>query len=59
MIDIQCPNCNTILNVQHNKALVVCKKCLVETGKKFIMVESEDSPKIRNLGDGFFEKVKE
>lgn len=59
MIDIQCPNCNAVLNVQHNRVAVVCKKCLVETGKKFIMVESETNPKYRNLGDGFFEKVKE
>jgi hypothetical protein len=56
MIDIRCPNCSTILNVGKNKEAVVCKKCLLETGKKFIMIEEESSPKFKNLGDGFFQK---
>jgi hypothetical protein len=56
MIDLQCPNCSTILTVSRNKEQIVCKKCLLETGKKFIMIESESNPKYKNLGDGFFQK---
>jgi reverse gyrase len=58
MIELECPNCNCVLNVQKNKDRVVCQKCLVETGKRFIMIESHDNPNHNNLGDGFFE-VKE
>jgi len=56
MIDLHCPNCSTVFGVVQNKVPVVCKKCLVETGKRFIMVENETSPKYKNLGDGFFQK---
>lgn len=55
MIEIKCPRCDTVLEVTNNKEPVVCQKCLNETGKRFIMVESEETEVI-NLGDGFFEK---
>lgn len=56
MIDLQCPNCECVLNVQKNKERVVCPKCLAESGKRFIMIESNDNPGYHNLGDGLFQK---
>lgn len=54
--ELECPNCNTILTGQKNKENVVCKKCLDETGKRFIMIETKTGQEYENLGDGFFEK---
>lgn len=56
MSEIQCPNCETVLEVKTNKAQIICKKCLESTGKRFIMVESSNNDNITNLGDGFFTK---
>ncbi len=56
MNELQCPNCNTVLTGQKNKEMVVCKKCLETTGKRFIMTETTDSLRYKNLGDGFFQK---
>ena len=58
MIQIKCPNCNTILEVSNNKTQTACPKCINDFGKHFIMLETEDC-KFKNLGDGLFKKVKE
>ena len=56
MIELECPNCSCVLTVQKNKDRVYCQKCLEQTGKRFTMVESKDSPQYKNMGDGFFQK---
>ena len=56
MFTLECPNCSTFLTDQRNKERVVCKKCLEATGKRFIMIESSDTPKHKNMGDGFFQR---
>ena len=55
MVEVKCPNCSKILEVQHNKKAIVCQNCLTTTGKEFIMVEQRDC-QYKNLGGGFFEK---
>ena len=56
MSEIKCPNCNSVLDVNNKATKVVCKKCLQETGKRFIMIETNSNQDIQNLGDGFFSK---
>lgn len=56
MNELQCPNCNTILTGQKSKEKVVCKKCLETLGKRFIMTETNESARYKNMGDGFFQK---
>jgi hypothetical protein len=56
MQEVKCPNCNTVLEVRSTVEKVICKKCLLNLGKQFIMVETEYSSKYKNLGDGFFER---
>ena len=55
MIELKCPNCNIVLEVQKNKEKIVCKKCLNTYGKHFIMIESKNNS-YQNMGDGFFIK---
>lgn len=54
-MEIQCPNCNITLDVRSNSNQTVCPKCLERTGKRFIMIESNEKG-CTNLGDGFFQK---
>jgi len=57
MSEIKCPNCSGVLNVNgKSKNRVICQKCLQETGKTFIMIETKSNQDIQNLGDGFFTK---
>jgi hypothetical protein len=58
MPEFTCPNCNTVIE-SNNKAdgKLVCPKCLDAHGKRFIMLsETNDSQRIKNMGDGFFER---
>lgn len=57
MKELTCPNCNTIIHVNDSVRDVICERCLASTGKTFIMIESSDIKKAKNLGDGFFERV--
>lgn len=56
MAELQCPNCQRVITVKNVRKDVVCQKCLEEAGKSFTMVESNDGPTYKNLGDGLFEK---
>lgn len=55
MITLKCPNCNSIIDVRSNNGNNICRNCLNNHGKSFIMVESSNNSKPRNIGDGFFE----
>lgn len=57
MKELKCPNCDTVIQVNDTARDVICERCLASTGKQFIMSESPDIGKYRNIGDGFFEKV--
>ena len=60
MIDVKCPKCNVLITVKYNNGNIICPNCLATKGDSVIMVtENKSSPKIRNLGDGFFQKEPE
>jgi DNA-directed RNA polymerase subunit RPC12/RpoP len=56
MNEFKCPNCNTVIEIQAKTVAVVCKKCLHDTGKRFIMTETNSTQKYDDMGDGFFQK---
>lgn len=56
MSERKCPNCDSVVEIKDSHKLIACPKCLHTTGKRFIMVETKSSPKVENMGDGFFQE---
>ncbi len=56
MSERKCPNCDAVVEIKDTHKIIACPKCLHTTGKRFIMVETKSSPKIEDMGDGFFQE---
>lgn len=59
MIELVCPNCKRSIRVKEGGGEQICPKCLESYGVSYIMVESKNVKKPRNLGGGLFENPKE
>lgn len=58
MIELKCPQCNTVIEVTHNKDRVFCPKCIQNLNKQFVMLETSSQPYV-NFGDGLFSPRKD
>lgn len=58
MIEIKCPDCNTVLEVQKNNKPIFCPNCLKNKHSKILMVETSHGI-YENFGDGLFIKKKD